>query len=57
MDAIEHSLEYLMEQNAITSEEKITPIGRILSNLPVDIQVGKMLLMGSIFHVTIVLIN
>ena len=31
--------------------EKLTPIGRMLAQLPVDIVVGKMLIMGTLFHV------
>lgn len=30
--------------------EKITSIGKTLARLPVDITIGKMLRMGSIFH-------
>lgn len=30
--------------------EKITCIGKALARLPVDITIGKMLIMGSIFH-------
>lgn len=30
--------------------EKITCIGKTLARLPVDITIGKMLIMGSIFH-------
>ena len=31
--------------------ERLTPIGRMLAQLPVDIVVGKMLIMGTLFHV------
>ncbi|XP_075158429.1 putative ATP-dependent RNA helicase DHX34 isoform X2 [Haematobia irritans] len=35
--------------NALTPDEKITALGKSLSNLPVDISIGKMLLMGCVF--------
>lgn len=34
----------------MTDNEKITCIGKTLARLPVDITIGKMLIMGSIFH-------
>lgn len=39
-------------QDALTPDEQITPIGKMLSRLPVDVIIGKMLVMGSIFHVS-----
>ncbi|XP_074651789.1 putative ATP-dependent RNA helicase DHX34 [Tubulanus polymorphus] len=48
--SIENSIFYLKEQGAINSNEEITPIGQLLSRLPVDVVVGKMLIMGSNFH-------
>jgi HrpA-like RNA helicase len=33
-------------------DETLTPIGQMLSRLPVDVVIGKMLIMGSIFHVS-----
>lgn len=39
----------LKQQGAITSEGELTPIGRMLARLPVDITLGKMLIMGSLF--------
>lgn len=36
-------------QNALTPDEKITSLGKSLSNLPVDISIGKMLLLGCVF--------
>ena len=38
------------EKGALTLDEKLTPIGECLAGLPVDITIGKMLLMGSVFH-------
>ena len=50
MSSIELSIAFLKEQAALTTDEKLTPIGEMLANLPVDIVMGKMLIMGSIFH-------
>ena len=44
-------------QSAVTGDEKLTPIGQMLARLPVDVITGKMLIMGSIFHVNIADIN
>jgi HrpA-like RNA helicase len=42
---------FLIDQNALTSSEKLTPIGKMLAQLPVDVIIGKMLIMASLFHV------
>lgn len=34
----------------MTANEKVTPLGRALSKLPVEISIGKMLLMGCVFQ-------
>lgn len=34
----------------MTDEESLTPIGKTLSNLPVDVSLGKMLIMGTLFE-------
>jgi HrpA-like RNA helicase len=52
LQSIEHSLMFLIEQNALDEKEELTPMGKMLAELPVDIQIGKMLIMASIFHVT-----
>ncbi|WP_143213200.1 hypothetical protein, partial [Acinetobacter baumannii] len=39
-------------QGALTESEDMTPIGQMLSQLPVDVVIGKMLIMGSLFHVS-----
>ncbi|KAG6801736.1 ATP-dependent RNA helicase DHX34 [Apis mellifera caucasica] len=49
-ESIENSIISLKEHGALTDNEKITCIGRTLARLPVDITIGKMLIMGSIFH-------
>ena len=36
-------------QNVITRAEKLTPIGETLAQLPVDVTIGKMLIMGTVF--------
>jgi hypothetical protein len=36
----------------VTEKEQLTPIGEMLSKLPVDVVIGKMLIMGAIFHVS-----
>lgn len=37
-------------QDALTADEKLTPLGKALARLPVDITIGKMLLMGCVFQ-------
>nr|XP_034176312.1 probable ATP-dependent RNA helicase DHX34 isoform X2 [Osmia lignaria] len=49
-DSIENSILSLKEHGALTDNEKITCIGKTLARLPVDITIGKMLIMGSVFH-------
>ena len=39
----------MQEKEALTVDEKLTAVGKCLAGLPVDITLGKMLLMGSIF--------
>ncbi|XP_055915540.1 probable ATP-dependent RNA helicase DHX34 [Eupeodes corollae] len=46
---IEQTILGLKQHNALAVDEKITPLGRALSNLPVEITIGKMLLMGCVF--------
>ncbi|XP_035720217.1 probable ATP-dependent RNA helicase DHX34 [Vespa mandarinia] len=48
--SIENSILSLKEHRALTNDEKLTSIGVTLARLPVDIRIGKMLIMGSIFH-------
>ncbi|EZA50758.1 putative ATP-dependent RNA helicase DHX34 [Ooceraea biroi] len=49
-DSIENAILSLKDHSALTDNEKITCIGKTLARLPVDITIGKMLIMGSIFH-------
>ena len=44
-------MNFLKEQGALTGEEQLTMIGRMLAQLPVDVVMGKMLIMGTIFNV------
>ena len=46
------SVAYLKEQKALTEEESLTPVGHMLSQLPVDVVIGKMLIMASVFQVS-----
>ena len=48
---------FLIEQSALDKSEELTPMGKMLAELPVDIQIGKMLIMASIFHVNLCLDN
>ncbi|KAK3910448.1 putative ATP-dependent RNA helicase DHX34 [Frankliniella fusca] len=50
MESIENSITSLKQQGALTSCEKLTSMGKMLARLPVDIPLGKMLIMGSLFH-------
>uniref|UniRef100_A0A8D9DVY2 Probable ATP-dependent RNA helicase DHX34 n=1 Tax=Cacopsylla melanoneura TaxID=428564 RepID=A0A8D9DVY2_9HEMI len=47
---IEQSVRSLVQHGAIDSSEKATSLGRFLSDLPVDIPLGKILIFGSMFH-------
>ncbi|KAF4533012.1 hypothetical protein B566_EDAN000703 [Ephemera danica] len=49
-ESIETSISTLKELGALTEDEKMTPMGRMLSCLPVDLGIGKMLVLGSMFH-------
>ncbi|XP_035824394.1 probable ATP-dependent RNA helicase DHX34 isoform X2 [Aplysia californica] len=48
--SLENSIVFLKEQGALASDESLTPIGQMLSMLPVDVVIGKMLIMGSVFN-------
>lgn len=49
--SMETSLVFLREQGAVDANEKLTPVGTMLANLPVDVVIGKMLIMGTLFQV------
>jgi len=42
---------FLKAQNALTKDGELTAIGNMLSKLPVDIGIGKMLIMGCLFSI------
>ena len=48
---IETSMSFLKEQGALTNDEHLTLIGRMLAQLPVDVVMGKMLIMATVFNV------
>lgn len=41
MDLLEHSICTLTRQGALTADESLTVMGEILTQLPVDLSVGK----------------
>ncbi|XP_037010998.2 probable ATP-dependent RNA helicase DHX34 [Artibeus jamaicensis] len=48
--SLETAIHYLRDQGALDSSEALTPIGSLLAQLPVDVVIGKMLILGSMFH-------
>lgn len=48
-DAVKTSLDLLLRLNALTDDEKLTPLGYHLAKLPMAPQLGKMVLLGAIF--------
>ncbi|XP_066495045.1 probable ATP-dependent RNA helicase DHX34 [Tiliqua scincoides] len=47
--SLETAVGYLKHQGALDMEENLTPIGRLLAELPVDVVIGKMLVLGALF--------
>ncbi|XP_062995802.1 probable ATP-dependent RNA helicase DHX34 [Elgaria multicarinata webbii] len=47
--SLETAVGYLKQQGALDSEENLTPIGSLLAELPVDVVIGKMLVLGTLF--------
>ncbi|KIY45455.1 pre-mRNA-splicing factor ATP-dependent RNA helicase prp22 [Fistulina hepatica ATCC 64428] len=47
---IQRAINMLVEVQALTPSEQITPMGRLLSKLPTDVHLGKFLLMATIFR-------
>uniref|UniRef100_A0A8D0B4S7 DExH-box helicase 34 n=1 Tax=Salvator merianae TaxID=96440 RepID=A0A8D0B4S7_SALMN len=47
--SLETAIEYLKHQGALDREERLTPIGCLLAELPVDVVIGKMLVLGTLF--------
>ncbi|KAL2327345.1 hypothetical protein Fmac_020772 [Flemingia macrophylla] len=48
--AVKNAIELLKTIGALDEQEELTPLGRHLCNIPLDPNIGKMLLMGSIFQ-------
>ncbi|XP_074654331.1 ATP-dependent DNA/RNA helicase DHX36-like isoform X2 [Tubulanus polymorphus] len=49
LQALENSVELLKQLNALNHEENLTSLGHHLARMPVDPQIGKMILFGAIF--------
>ncbi|KAI8342400.1 P-loop containing nucleoside triphosphate hydrolase protein [Chlamydoabsidia padenii] len=50
-DAIEASVQLLQNLGALDESERITNLGMVLANLPVDAVIGKMILLGYILNI------
>ncbi|XP_012688217.1 probable ATP-dependent RNA helicase DHX34 isoform X2 [Clupea harengus] len=48
--SIQTALTYLRDQGALDASGELTTIGRLLASLPVDVVIGKMLVLGSLFN-------
>lgn len=48
--AVQNAVEFLKMIGALDEKENLTNLGRYLSMLPVDPKLGKMLIMGAVFH-------
>lgn len=47
---IQRAIASLVEVKALTQSEEITPMGRLLSKLPMDVHLGKFLLVAALFR-------
>ncbi|RDX56021.1 P-loop containing nucleoside triphosphate hydrolase protein [Lentinus brumalis] len=47
---VQRAVSALVEVRALTSNEEITPMGRLLSQLPTDVHLGKFLLIATLFR-------
>lgn len=50
ISAVDHALNVLEELSAIDQDGDLTPLGRHMAILPVDLRLGKMLILGTIFQ-------
>ncbi|KAH8094722.1 P-loop containing nucleoside triphosphate hydrolase protein [Cristinia sonorae] len=50
MNAMDHALSTLEELGAIADSGEVTPLGQHLATLPLDLRLGKMLILGTIFQ-------
>ncbi|KAI3354044.1 hypothetical protein L3Q82_018599 [Scortum barcoo] len=48
--SIQTAVTYLKEQGALDSRGELTSIGSLLAQLPVDVVIGKMMVLGSLFN-------
>lgn len=48
--SIQTAVTYLKDQGALDSRGELTSIGTLLAQLPVDVVIGKMLVLGSVFN-------
>ncbi|XP_055022793.1 probable ATP-dependent RNA helicase DHX34 isoform X1 [Boleophthalmus pectinirostris] len=48
--SIQTAVTYLKDQGALDSQGELTTIGTLLAQLPVDVVIGKMLVLGSVFN-------
>ncbi|XP_047197965.1 LOW QUALITY PROTEIN: ATP-dependent RNA helicase A [Hippoglossus stenolepis] len=51
LDAVIEAEHTLKELDALDVNDELTPLGRILARLPIEPRLGKMMIMGCIFHV------
>ncbi|MED6280911.1 ATP-dependent RNA helicase A [Characodon lateralis] len=51
LDAVIEAEYTLRDLDALDSNDELTPLGRILARLPIEPRLGKMMIMGCIFHV------
>lgn len=47
---IQRAVDSLVDVKALTTREELTPLGRQLAKLPLDVFLGKLLLLGTIFQ-------
>jgi len=48
--AVEGSIQNLVQAGALTKQEELTPMGSHLAQLPVDVSIGKILIMGALLQ-------
>ena len=48
-ESLENSITVLKEVEAMAEDESLTVTGRLLANMPVDVSIGKMMIMGALF--------
>lgn len=47
---VQRAIDSLIDVKALTNREELTPLGRQLAKLPLDVFLGKLLLLGAIFQ-------